>query len=59
MVISTMAEYWLTVRIDAQRTMDVRVSGDSCSEVAERCKDVDGCEVIFVRSCEREQEVSE
>lgn len=50
-----MADYWLTVRIDPQRTMDVRVSGNSYDEMVEKWKEKDGCEVVIVRPCEREQ----
>lgn len=49
-----MAEYWLTVQIDPQRTMDIRVPGDSYAEVAQKYKQKDGFNVIAVRPCGKE-----
>lgn len=46
-----MIECWLTLQVDSQRTMDVRVSGDSYADVAERHKEKDGLKVIVVRPC--------
>lgn len=49
-----MAEYWLTVQIDPQRTMDIRVFGDSHAEVTQKYKKKDGLDVIAVRPCSKE-----
>ena len=40
-----MIECWLTVQVDLQRTMDVRVSGESYADVAEQYKEKDGLKV--------------
>lgn len=49
-----MADYWLTVLLDHQRTFDIRVSGESFSEVVEKYKTKDGHQVIAVRPCSKE-----
>ena len=51
-----MIECWLTLQVDPQRTMDVRVSGDSYADVAEQYKEKDGLKVIAVRPCHRPEE---
>lgn len=51
-----MIECWLTVQVDPQRTMDVRVSGDSYADVAEMHKEKDGLRVIAVRPCHTAEE---
>ena len=51
-----MIECWLTVQVDPQRTMDVRVSGDSYADEAERYKEKDGLKVIVVRPCHQPEE---
>lgn len=48
-----MIECWLTVQVDPQRTMDVRVSGESYADVAERYEEKDGLRVIVVRPCHK------
>jgi hypothetical protein len=51
-----MIECWLTVQVDFQRTMDVRVTGSDYADVAERYKEKDGLKVIAVRPCHRLEE---
>lgn len=51
-----MAEYWLTLQIDAQRTRDVRVSGDQYPEIIKKYKQKDGYKVIAVRPCDKHNE---
>jgi hypothetical protein len=49
-----MADYWLTLQIDAQRTRDLRVCDVSFAEVARKYKKKDGYRVIAIRPCEKE-----
>ena len=44
------------MQVDFQRTMDVRVSGVSYADVAEKYKEKDGLKVIAVRPCHRPEE---
>lgn len=54
-----MTDYWITIRVDPQRTADIRVSGESYDEIAEKWKEKDGCPVVMIRPCEREQAEAE
>jgi len=51
-----MIECWLTLQIDLQRTIDVRVSGNSLAEIADSYKEKDGLKVILVRPCHRSED---
>lgn len=49
------SEYWITLQIDPQRTRDIRVAGDSYTEVVKKYKKSDGYKVIAVRPCDRSE----
>lgn len=51
-----MAEYWVTLQVDPQRTRDVRVSGENYADVVKKYKKKDGLKVIAVRPCERPEQ---
>lgn len=51
-----MSDYWLTIQIDAQRTRDIRVSGEDYATVAKKYKKKDGYKVIAVRPCDKHSE---
>jgi len=53
------ADYWITLQLDPQRTLDVRVSGESYTDVVKKYKEKDGCKVIAVRPCDRVTQDSE
>ena len=48
-----MIECWLTVQVDAQRTADIRVSGESLAKIEQDNKEKDGLKVIAVRPCHK------
>jgi hypothetical protein len=51
------SEYWITLQIDPQRTRDIRVTGDSYTEVVKKYKKSGGYRVIAVRPCDRNESV--
>lgn len=51
-----MADYWITLQLSPQRTVDVRVSAESFPEAVEKFKIRDGFKVIAIRPCLRYQE---
>lgn len=54
-----MTDYWLTVLVDFQRTMDVRVSGENYPQVIEKYKTMEGRKVIAVRPCDKEVQTTD